>query len=394
MPEELSPEEQMAATLESEMTSGVETKIEAALTQGVKLDQNGDPEDGSKLELPAKTAEEIAAEEAAAAAGTATSTTPPPTEEETQTQEALDEAARVEAERITAEEAAAKLEEEGGTPDRVRLKHLPEAERWKTQAAISYAKSKGVTVAIALKHLYPEDFEAPKPAEQEQVQEVEAPELTQAKADLAALDTELDAQGEDHALFTPELRKKLQQQTTLQLKVQRLEDRAESEREYREAQRIQTAQSEFQNGMNASEAIVNELFPGHLQDDNSPLNQAVTTEFQAILKAGESHRLYGLPNLPEILFSTNAARLGIAPAKNGTQPPAKPAEPTPRVLPAPGSTGARPGNPPNSAQQGAQRERTRAEASKVTDYDTLGRMMEEDLTGHPAEEKSDLSFAL
>ncbi len=332
------------ARLENELASGGPTPEQTAAAEAARV------------------ASENAAAEAAAAERAAAGTHTP---------EEIAAAQAAEAARLAAEE-----EGSGAAPERVRIKNLPEADRHKVAAATHLASAENIPFDEAWKRVNPEK-------QQEQSAEPPPDALATLQTELAEVEQTLAAAGDDQSLLTPEILKAFDRKAELR---DAIKDE-KTKRQRAQAAQVQTAGQEFDSEWDQSEALVEKMFPGVLADENSPLGKAVAAELNVIAN-DPKHRDYGRADLPELLYTRHAARLGIAAQKVAATPP-----PAPRVLPASG--GARTTPPPinNPAVRQAEFKQREAKALAEDDAQALADLAEEEISGKAAPRHRSLQLA-
>lgn len=256
------------------------------------------------------------------------------------------------------------VEEPEGAPERIRLGGLSDADRHKVAAAVSLAKAENITVEEAMARL--------APAKAEPVTTVDPTVAIQ--AELAENEKILTKAAEDGSYFTPELKAAFDKKTELQLKLQDLS----TQKDLNDRELAKAASQTWEQTWDASIAKAEETYVDAKNPD-SALCKAVGAEIEKISN-DPKHRLYGLADLPELLFAKHAAAMRIAPVAKAA-PAAKPG--VQRLLPKTGAAGSTPPPVSNPAvQQAALQERYKNAIASGND-DELARLADEEVSGAP-----------
>lgn len=189
----------------------------------------------------------------------------------------------------------------------------------------------------------------------------------------------LAAHGTDNALITPEFLAAIDKKIELRDQLRDIRQQKAAT----QAEQAQAATQTWSQQWDASEAEAKKSF-AEASDPNSPLSLAVDAELASIK---EGHPLFGNPELPELIYAKQAARLGIVPQKRTAATP-----PPQRLQPASGAlrTAPLPVNNP-ATQQAAMTQRYQA-AIAAGDDDALADLAEEELSGAAPSRHSVMTF--
>jgi len=195
----------------------------------------------------------------------------------------------------------------GQPPKRVRIEGLSDADRNRVAAATHLAEAEGIEFGEAFSRLTGNGGGQQQQA-QAAAEEAQPSRLQVLEEEQVNVRKTLDEAGEERALFTKEVRDATRREAELILEIRDEKARLEAEQSQERAREGQTWEAKWDESV----GLAQESFPDHVNNDNSPLNKAVVDEM-AKIRADKSHRLFGNPELPEMLYAKHAARLKIAP---------------------------------------------------------------------------------